>query len=85
MKHFLRKLRTPFYIFSYEFCKIVYTAVSVTAQKMKFSIKDFTFTEEILNRKLHFLCSVSSEYSPEVHAESSQIFKRKSFVEIINS
>ena len=42
-----------------------------TAQKMKFSIKDFfskchqirsfprlvTFTEEILNRKLHFLCS----------------------------
>ena len=30
-----------------------------TAQKMKFSIKDLvTFTEEILNRKLHFLCSV---------------------------
>ena len=34
-----------------------------TAQKMKFSIKDFfskeiTFTEEILNGKLHFLCSV---------------------------
>ena len=44
----------------------------VTAQKMKFSIKDFlskcdqvrsfyadlvTFTEEILNEKLHFLCS----------------------------
>ena len=35
-----------------------------TAQKMKLSIKDFfskcdqiTFTEEILNRKLHFLCS----------------------------
>ena len=41
-----------------------------TAQKMKFSIKDFfskcfpqetadlvTFTEEILNGKLHFLCS----------------------------
>ena len=34
-----------------------------TAQKMKFSIKDFfskydlvTFTEEILNGKLHFLC-----------------------------
>ena len=23
---------------------------------MKFSIKDFTFTEEILNGKLHFLC-----------------------------
>ena len=40
---------------------------SHTAQKMKFSIKDFfkkfdqirsfTFTEEILNGKLHFLCS----------------------------
>ena len=37
-----------------------------TAQKMKFSIKDFfskcdqiIFTEEILNQKLHFLCSVS--------------------------
>ena len=42
---------------------------SVTAQKMKFSIKDFfskydqircgfgQFTEEILNGKLHFLCS----------------------------
>ena len=30
-----------------------------TAQKMKFSIKDLiSFTEEILNRKFHFLCSV---------------------------
>ena len=30
----------------------------ITAQKMKFSIKDLvTFTEEILNRKLYFLCS----------------------------
>ena len=29
-----------------------------TAQIMKFSIKDLvTFTEEILNGKLHFLCS----------------------------
>ena len=29
-----------------------------TAQKIKFSIKDLvTFTEEILNGKLHFLCS----------------------------
>ena len=31
-------------------------------KKMKFSVKDFfskcTFTEEILNGKLHFLCSV---------------------------
>ena len=36
--------------------------VKYTAQKMKFSIKGFildlvTFTEEILNGKLHFLCS----------------------------
>ena len=37
--------------------------VRFTAQKMKFSIKDFfsadlvTFTEEILHGKLHFLCS----------------------------
>ena len=41
---------------------------SGTAQKMKFSIKDFfrksdqiTFTEEILNGKLHFLCSVDGK------------------------
>ena len=41
-------------------------ANTVITQKMKFSIKDFfskcdqirTFTEEILNGKLHFLCSV---------------------------
>ena len=26
---------------------------------MKFSIKDFTFTEEILHGKLRFLCSVA--------------------------
>ena len=41
-----------------------------TAQKMKFSIKDFfnkfpadlvTFTEEILNGKLHFLCGIEYE------------------------
>ena len=31
----------------------------VTAEKMKFSIRDFfTFSEEILNGKLHFLCSM---------------------------
>ena len=42
-----------------------------SAQKMKFSIMDLvTFTEEILNRKLHFLsnepvekCRQSSKYS----------------------
>ena len=32
---------------------------TITAQKMKFSITDLvTFTEEIRNRKLHFLCYV---------------------------
>ena len=47
----------------------------VTAQKIKFSIKDFsskydpqfsadlvTFTREILNGKLHFLCSMSGKF-----------------------
>ena len=40
-----------------------------TEQKMKFSIKDFfsilqvTFTEEILNGKVHFLCSVKLIYA----------------------
>ena len=34
--------------------------IANTAQKMKFSIKDFfTFTVEILNGRLHFLCSVT--------------------------
>ena len=46
-----------------------------TAQKMKFSIKDFfvkcflletadsgTFTEDVLNKKLRFLCSVHYGY-----------------------
>ena len=46
---------------------IYFTPTFYTAQKMKSSIKDFfskcfhadlvTFTEEILNGKLHFLCS----------------------------
>ena len=32
--------------------------IYITGQKMKFSIKDLvTFTEEILNAKLHFLCN----------------------------
>ena len=40
--------------------RIIYALL--TAQKMKFSITDFfvAFTEEILNGKLHFLCSVLS-------------------------
>ena len=54
--------------------------IAITAQKVKFSIKDFfskyeqirrkqfsadlvTFTEEILNGKRHFLCSVFYAYS----------------------
>ena len=65
-------------LFNYEIfihCKVIIfvrlfqTDQMVTAQKKKFSIKDFfskcdqetvnlvTFTEEILKRKLHFLCS----------------------------
>ena len=88
---FLGKLRTPFYVFSYEFCKIVTRLFLSLHKKWSFPLRIssvtaelVTFTEEILNGKLHFLCSVSSEYSPEVHSESSQMFKRKSFVEIIN-
>ena len=39
-------------------CKIIIRLLSLH-KKMKFSIKDLvTFTEEILNGKLHFLCSV---------------------------
>ena len=47
----------------------------LTAQKMRFSIKDFfskaadlvTFTDEILNGKLHFLCSnFSQRKSPKI-------------------
>ena len=35
-----------------------------TAQKMKFSIKYLvTLTEEIFNRKLHFLCSVDDNFN----------------------
>ena len=55
-----------------------YLVADLTAQKMKFSIKDFsgkcdqirsffadlvTFTEEILNGKLHFLNSVSFDHN----------------------
>ena len=39
-----------------------FVVLSFTAQKMKFSIKEtadlVTFTEEIINGKTHFLCSV---------------------------
>ena len=37
---------------------------SSTAQKMKFSMKCLvTFTEEIVNRKFHFLCNVVDAHS----------------------
>ena len=35
---------------------------SNTAQKMKFPADLVTFNEEILNRKLHFLCSVRTNF-----------------------
>ena len=53
-------------------CSISYVLFNVlTAQKMKFSQFPqeteylVTFTEEILNGKLHFLCNVSSLYFNE--------------------
>ena len=53
---------------SYMFDRVIKTPLKslaqkyilVTAQNLKFSIKDF-FPEEILDRKLHFLCSEFSE------------------------
>ena len=46
-------------------------------QKTKFSIKDFfskcTFTEGILNGKLHFLCSVSCMYYAHLKGTLMQI------------
>ena len=42
-----------FYIF------LINPCTSITAQKVTFSIKD-SFTEEVLNGKLHFLCNVCS-------------------------
>ena len=38
---------------------MIFNKIAITAQKMKFFINDFlTSTEEIVNRKLRFLCSV---------------------------
>ena len=48
--------------------KLLVTFRLGTALKMMFSIKDFfsksdlTFTEEVLNGKLHFLCSEESKF-----------------------
>ena len=42
------------------YSRLIIYAQGAAAQKMKFSIKDFlsiTFTEEIHNGKLHFLCN----------------------------
>ena len=52
-----------------------------TTQKMKFSIKDFfskcdqiyKFTEEILNGKLHFLCSVKKPLAQKLTFQKSHI------------
>ena len=53
--------------FSQSHIDLSLNGVIYTAQKMKFSVKDFfskcdlvTFTEEILNGKLHFLCSFTN-------------------------
>ena len=46
---------------------------SGTAQKMKFSIKAFSSKcDQILNRKLHFLCSVIKLY--DCHLSRYQLF-----------
>ena len=52
----------------------------VTAQKMKFSIKDFlskcdTFTEEILHGKLHFLCCEFDGIKISLHYIKSRNFR----------
>ena len=45
----------------------------LTAQEMKFSIKDLvTFTGEILNKKFHFLCS---DFLPSIQAICNMIMK----------
>ena len=53
--------------------KKIFRGAIHTAQKIKFSIKDFpnqqktadfvTFTEEILTRKLYFLCNATPIYN----------------------
>ena len=54
------------------FKKTIHVTSSLTAQKMKFSIKDLvTFTEKILNVKLHFLCSEISYYPAQNFTSAS--------------
>ena len=53
---FLFAEKTSTYCHSYS---LIFIISNVTAQEIKFSIKDLvTFTEEILNGKLHFLYSM---------------------------
>ena len=65
---------------------IIMNRNNYTAQKMEFSIKDFfskcgfpadlvTFTEVILNGKLHFLCSVITDNAYELRRKQ----QRKTF------
>ena len=64
---------------------------SNTAQKMKFSIKDFftftvdlvTFTEKILNGKLHLLCSVKRTNS-HYHYRVNELILQKLFGKFSN-
>ena len=69
--------------------KQFFTWQTRTAQKMKFSIKDFlskcdqirrkldlvTFTKEILNGKLHFLCSNDSKLEKLIFISQSIAFQ----------
>ena len=65
------------------------TQITDTAQKMKFYIEDLvTFTEEILNGKLHFLCSMRFCCFQECRLQRSQFendsFSKKNFaVEVL--
>ena len=57
----LGELRSVACLENFETCNFQIKKLYYTAQKMKFFIKDLvTFTEKILNEKLHFLCSVST-------------------------
>ena len=66
--------------------------ISITAQKMKFSIKDLagnadlvTFTDEILHGKLHFLCSVIWKVSQSLRRGNKyrSIRRLNNFVKIL--
>ena len=47
-------------LLNYDFVYIITSVYIITAQEMKFSVKDLvTFTDEIRNGKLYFLCRVN--------------------------